>query len=118
MSLYGSFGLPTMNELASMALNTPSFQTRVLQAAPSVLTRAQPVAEALGVGRLLNAATRGVSALGNINAAQDNLGTLIGASNVRRLIRNPDGSTTVLQGFKKGGMVKNKKHNYKKKNKK
>ena len=105
-SFGGSFGLPTMDEMASMALNHPSFQTRVLQAAPAVMSSLQPSAQTLGAGQAWNAATRGVGTLGNISASQDNLASLYGMSNITRTIRNPDGSTTVLRGMKKGGKVR------------
>lgn len=106
MFSFGNFGLPTMDEMASMALNRPSFQTRVLQATPAVMSSLQPVAQTLGAGQAWNALTRGVGALGNISASQDNLASLYGMSNVSRVIRNPDGTTTTLRGMKKGGKVR------------
>jgi hypothetical protein len=109
-----SFGLPSFNDLISSATNTPSFRTQVLQSAPNLMSRLNPVASALGAGSLWNVANKAVGLAGNISASQDNIGSLMGASNIRRVIRNADGTSTVynpdgsvvVRPFKKGGKVK------------
>lgn len=111
------FGLPSFDDMISSALNRPSFQTRVLQSTPAVMSRLNPVASALGAGSAWNLANKAVGLAGNISASQDNLGSLIGASNIRTMIRNADGTTTIrnpdgsvtVRPFKKGGRVKKQK---------